>query len=303
MRPNRLPPLAAAALAAVFAAPGPVADGSDPKASPPAEAPLPPADAVFSAARAKLDGYATVRATLAETVAFGPAAFTAAGSFLRGEGGRVRLELTADAAGGNAAILQVGDGEVLHTQYAVGGTVKATRRNVRTLRRAAARLPDPGLAADLGLGGLSGLLASLQTGMKWRSPRRQTVRGRDFVVLDGRWTKRSRRRLYARYGADLPHFVPDGAKLYLDADRLFPHRFLYWAKDKTVEAGRRTLMTVDLSEVRVNGPAPAESFLYTLPADADEDDVTEIAVERLAEPAKPDDEDDDDDAGEPGDDA
>ena len=287
-----LAPLAFAAFAAAF---GPgfarAGDGSPAKPGAPAE-PEPTAEQILAAARGKLDGYRTVRATLTQRVNFGTAKFAAAGTFLSAGGGRVRLTLDADAAGDHAQILQVCDGEVLHTQYRIGETTRATRRNVRTVRQAAAGLPDPNLAADLGLGGLSGLLASLQTGMKWRAPARQRVGGREFLVLDGRWNRRSRQGLKDRYGADLPDFVPIGVKLYLDADRLFPHRFHYWRKGETETAGRVTLLSLDLSEVSVNGPVPPDAFAYALPEDADEDDVTLIALDRLA-PA--DDEDDSDD--------
>ena len=252
------------------------ADGSGAK---PAD--LPPAPRVLAAARARLEGAVTVSATLSQTVSLGPADYRAAGALAAARGGRVRVELTAPDG---PDLLQVCDGEVLHTQYILDGEVAVTRRNVRAIRDAAAATAKPDLAASLALGGLSGLLATLETGMKWRKVSRQQVDGAPFLVLDGRWTPASRRDLNVRFGGDLPDFLPDGAKVYLDADRLVPRRVLYWRKDETVPEGRRTLMTLDLTDVRLDAPLPPETFIYALPpdADADEDDVTAKAVARLA---------------------
>ena len=199
------------------------------------------------------------------------------------------------------SLLQVCDGEVLHTQYTLGEEVAVTRRNVRAVREAAVTTADPPLAGALALGGVPGLLATLETNMKWRPAVRRQVDGAEFVVLDGRWTRDGRRGLNARYGGSPPPFMPDGAKVYLDAARLAPRRVLYWAKDETVPGGRRTVMSLDFTDVRLGAPLAPDLFTYALPADAEEDDVTAKAVARLA--ALGNDEDaeaqDDDDNGAP----
>ena len=269
--------------------PNPAAAGNPPAAANPAAAdarvPLPPATRVLAAARKRLDLAESLTADLSQTVALGPATYSAAGTFAAARGGRVRLELTSETG---PDLLQVCDGELLHTQYALPGgdgepdAVSVTRRNVLAVREAAAATADPDLAGALALGGLSGVLATLETGMKWRKAVRQTVDGTAFLALDGRWTPDSRRALNRRYGGDVPEFLPDGAKVYLAADTLLPRRILYWRKDETLPAGRRTLMSLDFARVRLDAPLPAELFTYALPADADEDDVTGKAVARLA---------------------
>ena len=283
-RPLRLLalPLLCGALAA--AAPAPPADGSPAKdaaarTARPAPPPLPPAPRVLAAARARLDGYETISATLSQTVAVGPARYAAAGTLAADRSGRVRVELTSDDG---PDLLQICDGELLHTQYTLGDTVSVTRRNVRAVRDAAAGTTNPPLAAALGLGGLSGVLGTLEADMKWRPARRDVVNGADFIVLDGRWTSASRKSLNVRFGGNVPAFVPDGAKVYLTADRLLPRRIVYWAKGETDDAPRRTLMTLDVADVRIDEPLPPDLFTYALPADADEDDVTAKAVARLA---------------------
>ena len=283
------------AAAAAQGPPAPAADGSG--ANPAAEAPepaappLPSAPRVLAAARRALDLADTVSATLSQRVALGPAAYAAAGTFASARGGRVRLELTANDGGGGPDLLQVCDADILHTQYVVDGAVAVTRRNVRAVREAAADTSNPPLAESLALGGLAGLLATLESGMRWKPVKRRTVRGADLLVLDGRWTRGARRGLKARYGGSLPEFTPDGAKVYLAADSLVPRRVLYWRKDGSVKGGRRTLMALDFENVRLNAPLPPDLFTYAAPADADEDDVTAKAVARLTDLGK-------DDAGE-----
>ena len=285
--------------AAIFApVPGWAADGSD--ANPPADraaepADLPPAARVLAAARSRLDGAATISATLVQTVSLGPAVYRATGSFAAADG-RSRVELT---SADGPSLLQVCDGEVLRTQYTLGGETAVTRRNVRAVREAAADAPNPPLAGALALGGLSGLLATLEMSMKWRPAVRQEIDGAGFVVLDGRWTRASRRDLNARFGGSVPAFLPDGAKVYLDAARLVPRRVLYWVKDDTTPEGRRTLMSLDFTDVRLGAPLPPDLFAYAPPPDADEDDVTAKAVARLAALGEGDGADDDADDGNP----
>ena len=261
--------------------PKPSAANSAPEAVTPGAA-APSAGRLLDEARGRLAAYRTVSATLKQTAGVDGRRFLSAGRLRLAAGGRVWFELNPVPAGSGSkeevvgpALLQVCDGTVMHTQYAIGDRLAVTRRNVRTVREAAAQHPAGAtLAADLSSGGLAGVLASLRTSLIWEQPRTETVADRPFRVLTGRWTASSR----AAVDEQPSKLKPDGVTVYLDADRLFPHRIRYWTQE---EGGPRVpALTLDLSEIRVNGPLPADAFVFVLPDGVEVDDLTDRAVQR-----------------------
>ena len=294
--PHRLPAAAVLlfytpALAGPPAAPG--ANASPPNPAPQyAAAEHRTAGALLDEARARLGRYRTVSAMLRQTARVGTHRFASRGAFLRTADGRVRLELNpvpADEATGEApvgpSVLQVCDGAVMHTRVTIGDRVAVTRRNVRTVREAAAaRGPGATLAADLASGGLNGLLASLRAAADWDEPRAKSVGGRRFVELTGRWNAANRAAIDA---ADTP-LKPDGVTVFLDAERLFPHRVRYWTRAGGPAGNARTpVLTLDLSDVTVNGPVPPDAFAFVLPDGVEVDDLTDRAAARAAAAALP----------------
>ena len=287
-------------LAAAAPAAGPPAPASPPNGSPaaPVVADLnaPTAAGLLDSARDRLARYRTVRATLKQRAELGGERFELSGALLLADRGRVRLDLAAadpapepggieeeTPAATGLALSQVCDGEVLHTSYRVAGRTAVTRRNVRTVREAAAgAAPDAArLATDLSCGGLAGLLASLRGAVEWEPPRVETVAGRRFAVLSGPWTAEARAAADERAAG----LTPDGVTVLLDADRLFPHRFQYWTL--TPSGARAAVMTLDLSEVTVNEPVAAGSFVFALPEGVEVEDLTAAAVARVRAAATP----------------
>ena len=267
------PPTAPAAnRSAANSAPGGAAPG----------AAAPSAGRLLDEARGRLAAYRTVSATLKQTAGVDGHRFVSGGRLHLAAGGRTRFELNPAATGPGSkrgargpALLQVCDGTVMHTRYAIGDRVAVTRRNVRTVRAAAAGRPGgASLAADLSSGGLAGVLASLRTSLIWEQPHTEIVADRPFRVLTGRWTAASR----AAVDAQPSKLKPDGVTVYLDADRLFPHRIRYWTQEKG--GPRVPALTLDLSEIRVNGPLPADAFKFVLPDGVEVDDLTDRAVQR-----------------------
>ena len=277
--------------ALLFYAPA-LADAQNPAAAnpspanpeaPPAAAAAAPQDAARSAgrtldeARVRINRLRTAAADLRMTAVVDGHRFVTEGRLLLASGGRVRLELnpTAEQEGVGPALLQVNNGIVMNTRYAVGDRVAVTRRNVRTVREAAAERPSgAGLAGDLASGGLAGALASLRTAMRWEEPETATISDRSYVVLTGRWTADAREALDVRPDA----LKPDGVTVHLDAERLFPQRIRYW----TQEPGgpRVPTLTLTISEVVLNGALPADAFDFPLTDGIEVDDQTERAVTR-----------------------
>ena len=263
---------------------------------------------MLAEAARRLSSAPSVRAKLTQRVTLGPAPFAARGALLEASGGRVRLALAfafPDAAPGEppARLLQVSDGAVLHTEYALGGPagpVHVTRRNLRALREGRAA-PDGGSAAGpavlpLAAGGLTGLLATLRNDVAWAAPTRFTeADGTDTILLSGPWTPAAAQAVAARYKdkktAPAPDRVPGGAGLELSADTLFPRRLTYWHEgsggDGGEPGGRETVFALSFSHVEAGVPVPAGAFAYTPPDGAAEVDVTADAARRLRATADP----------------
>jgi len=228
-------------------------------------------------ARTRLNRLRTVSASLRQTAVVEGHRFVNEGRLLLASGGRVRIELNPapEQEGVGPALLQVSDGTVMHTRFAVGDRVAVTRRNVRTVREEAAKRPSgASLAGDLASGGLSGALASLRTQMRWEEPEKETVGDRPFVVLTGRWTATAQKTLDLRED----RLKPNGVTVHLDAERLFPHRIRYWTQ--TPGGPRVPALTLTVTDVTLNGSLPADAFTFRLPDGVEVDDQTERAVAR-----------------------
>ena len=291
-------------------APAPAESSTAPKESAPAPAdavtPAPPdtpdAKTLLRQSRERVRSFRTLRASISETAAFGPRRFEASGTYLQGEGRKLRLELDVTIAGATGHLLQVCDGDVLYTLYDTGGTapaepaagtrgktagpVRVTRRDVNQIFAAIAKRGSEAqtrLVGELGLGGVSALLAAVERSMTFEPPQMTTLGGRTFYVLDGVWNADIREGMAAQLGgADrpLPAHIPDAVRVYLDTDQLFPHRLRYL---KTTAPGEppQPLLTMDFRDVVANAAVEPREFTLTIPPDAVLEDVTNKYVQML----------------------
>ncbi len=244
---------------------------------------------ILDESRLRLRRLRSLSARLTQEAVVGGHKFTGEGRLLIASGGRVRIELDppADQRAISPSLLQISNGSVLHTRYALGERIAVTRRDLRSVRaEAAARPSGAALAGDLASGGLAGSLASLRTAMRWEEPAVEIVADRSVVVLTGRWTPGARTVIAERENA----LKPDGVTVFLDADTLFPVRFRYWTQ---IERGPRVpLLTLDFADVTVGGQIAATEFNFTLPDGLEVEDQTEPAVVRartagLPKPVRP----------------
>lgn len=197
---------------------------------------------------------------------------------------RTRLSYTVKlSSGASGSLLEVCDGERLWSVTDVPKLKRVTRRDVRQILAAAEQArsrPDRALAADLALGGLPALLASLQHSMDFDAMKEDTSQGRTFTLIQGRWKPEWRKKLG---GEQLPPHVPDLVRVYFAADNQFPERFLYLkkAEDKNYY---RPLVDLQFRKVVLDAPLDEKLFEFTPPENVEPEDVTRQYLDQLFPP-------------------
>jgi hypothetical protein len=172
---------------------------------------------------------ATYHADIDEEVHIGGRSFTAKGEYWKGSGRRFRLELNMVIGEGKDAVkarlLQVCDGEVLMTEQVMGKKKRYTRRNVKQILAAAAtaaQVPSNKLVSEFGLGGIGGLIASLQQSMVFDTSRSIPTKDKPAIQIEGGWNNN-----YATHWVNwarqtglqrLPAHVPDRVRVLVDSD-------------------------------------------------------------------------------------
>lgn len=245
----------------------------------------------LESARDRLISYRSVQAQMIESVDLGPRRFRMEGSYLQGTDLKLRLEYDLQVGNTAAHLLEVCDGQILWTHQKIGEEERVTRRNVRQILSAASsagKTPQNLLTAELGLGGLPGLLAGIQKSVQLEKQWEQDVNDQAFVVIEGVWKKSFRAKFLgpdADQKTPLPAFVPDQVRIYFEQDSLFPRRILYL---KLEESGtRRPMVTLDFVDVKWDVQLADDAFNYTPPEKVARQDVTQAYINRF-NPPKPD---------------
>jgi outer membrane lipoprotein-sorting protein len=240
----------------------------------------------------KLNGYRFIDAKLDQSIRVGDRQFRMSGRYLKGADLKLRLEYDVQVGGTSGKLIEVCDGQLLWTHTDVGGQQRVTRRNVQQIISAASQAGFSSqnvLTAELGLGGLQGLLASLQKSIQFDAQWEQDASDRVFVVIEGAWKRSFRERfLGANAPADrpLPPAVPDQVRLYFEQDSLFPRRIVYLKKEG--DDRRLPMVTIDFTEV--TWPESLDDALFTFkpPATVAPEDITKAYVNQFQpEPVKP----------------
>lgn len=236
----------------------------------------------------KLNGYRFIDAKLDQTVRVGDRRFRMAGRYLKGADLKLRLEYEVQVGGTSGKLVEVCDGQLLWTHTEVGGQQRVTRRNVQQIISAASQAGFTSqnvLTAELGLGGLQGLLASLQKSIQFDAQWEQDASDRTFVVIEGAW-KRSFRDKFLGPGvpADrpMPPAVPDQVRLYFEQDSLFPRRIVYLKKED--DERRLPMVTIDFTEVTWPESLDEALFTFKPPATVAPEDVTQAYVNQFKPP-------------------
>ena len=242
---------------------------------------------VLEQARKRMVDHASIKANIVESVAIGRRKFKVTGSYLQGSGLKLRLDFTAQVGNSSGTLLEVCDGEVLWTRHKIVKDQQITRRNVRDILNAVANSPnlrEDMLVAELSLGGLPGLLASVQRTWEFSKITEESIGDKKFTVIEGGWKKKYHDAL-PKVNEDgvLPDYIPDRLRLYFDNEFNFPHRILY-LKRPFQKKFYRPMVTIDFTEIVLNDPVSEDDFYFLPPDEVTPIDITKQFVERLSRP-------------------
>ncbi|MSR56597.1 MAG: hypothetical protein EXS05_02855 [Planctomycetaceae bacterium] len=252
-------------------------------------------------AREKLLKYASIQAEIVETVTIGDRSYKAEGRYLQTglqppDDWRMRLELTLKVGDSTGTLLEVCDGDVLWTSTLINTGRKSglaeqnvSRRNVTQILNAARKLSkstESDLIANMGLGGLPGLLASIERDMKFTSVKEETLRDRPMLVIQGTWSDKFLEQIKnpqqqkAASPLLLP-FFPESVRIYIDRETGFPHRIVY-RKSIPGRDVQRDMLILDYLEVAINQPIDGSEFAYEPPSGVQAEDITNLFLDQLA---------------------
>ena len=241
-------------------------------------------------ARRRLTAYRTVKAAIKETVRLTPREFQMNGTYLQGTDLKLRLEYKLQVGGTKAALTEVCDGQILWTWHRIGAEQRVTRRNVRqilSVRESAGRTPRNTLIAELGLGGLPGLLASIERNVALAEQWETTYGDRTLVVVEGTWKDAFRQRVAPNLPTDqpLPQWVPDRIRIYFEDDSLFPRRIQYLKKNAL--QAHQTMVALDFETVELNSEVDPAAFNFVPPEKVVPEDVTQAYIQEFTKDKKP----------------
>lgn len=238
-------------------------------------------------ARERLLTYKSIQAKLTETVAMGERRFRMSGTYVQGTELKIRLEYDVQVGGTAGRLLEVCDGRRLWTHQTIGTEQRVTSRDVRQILDAAAQqgsTQDDLLTAELGLGGIGGLLASVQNAVQFDKQWEQDFDGVPFVVIDGTWNDSQRAKFLgpnSKPDQPLPIVVPDQIRVYFQKDVMFPRRFMY-LKRTPDNRSLRPMVTIDFTDIHWNEDVAESQFKFTPPDNVERQDVTEAYLKHFA---------------------
>ena len=271
-------------------------------------------------ARHRIHGYRSVKANLIETVVIGGRKFRANGTYLQGRDLQLKMSMNMRLGEGGrfrASVLQVCDGQVLWTSHSTGREIvtsrdgkgaenkssikrRITRRDVRQILREAElhnQQHQCRLFAELGMGGISELLGSLEHTMAFGKVRNQKIDGKPFLVVQGRWNldvlknfldeqelEKLRTNGDARQLPRLPEHMPDMVRLYFDRDSLFPRRILYLKRPPKANS-LRPMLSLNFVDVVLNAPVDENEFNFVPPDKVFPVDVTPKYIQQIRDAA------------------
>ena len=245
------------------------------------------ATAFVSQVHAELKKHPSVKADIEHTVSIGAQQFRATGRYLT-SGSKLRVEyIVKPDQGADGSLIEVCDGKELWSQMILGGTKRVTHRDVQQIKAAAAtaaakNVSDAELIAELGLGGLSGLLASLERSMTFDAMKQDEVEGHSRTIVQGQWKNNVVSRWKRKPDDPLPPFVPDMVRIVVDSNTLFPERIVYLKKQTEKDKkGYRALVSFEFKNVELDAAIDEQEFTFVPLDDVVPEDVTRQFLDRI----------------------
>lgn len=255
-------------------------------------------------ARSKLFRHKSVQAEITQVVSLGDVRFEATGKYLSGEDFRSRLEYSLNLGQLEATFLEVSDGQILHTRRQITDaavdskkstppTIELSRRDLnKILRETQLHLdqPDAVRAAEIGIGGLPAILASLERTMIFEAVRDEVQDGQPVWVVQGSWNPEEENRLVGGLGGlatQIQQFLPDRVHVVFNKETYFPQKFQYLKRISEERNTFRPLLTVSFSNAVFDESIPAQRFSYIPPPGMEERDETAMFIDAIQAASKP----------------
>ncbi len=253
--------------------------------------------------RTRLFDFQSVQADMTQRVALGDFHFQASGKYFAVEGFKSRIEYSVKLGEMEGDFLEVCDGQILHTRRQIRTKpsatktptppqVELTRRDIQKIIREIqlyADKPEAYRAAEMGIGGLPAVLASLERTMIFDAIREEEEEGEPVLVVQGVWNPNEQNRILTGLGglsSQIQEFLPDRVRISFSKATLFPRKFQYLKKLTEEETSYRPILTVSFTNVILNEPIPAQRFSYIPPPGMEERDETAIFIEAIQKSAK-----------------
>ena len=257
-----------------------------------------------------LKSHPSVRADIEQTVTIGSQPFRATGRYLT-SGSKLRLEyLIKPNEGADGSLIEVCDGKQLWSQVTLNGVKRVTHRDVEQIKAAVAstkNISDAVVTAELGLGGLTALLASLERTMIFEAMKAGTGEGQTQTVIQGQWKADVSSRWRRRPEDPLPAYIPDLVRVVVDSRTLFPERIIYLkkqtekekaeqapaTKDKSAKdapakdsptktkKGYRAIVSLTFQNVQIDASIDEQEFTFVPPEDVVPEDITRQYLDRI----------------------
>jgi hypothetical protein len=257
------------------------------KAPPNPPAPSETAKKLFQEAREKL-GTHMYKARIVQKLYVPNRTLEAFGEIIRGQKFRMRLEFEIKSGATVGHLLQVCTGDKLWSERRVNDVPRLMVQDVKEILNKAGEARENLVVAELGLGGITALLASIERTMSFGDPQSVEIDGEQLVRVDGVWNEAFLNRMKAnpQLTKGLPDYIPDGARVYFDSQN-FPRRIQYLKKEPKHEA-MRPVASMDFLDVVWLSEADVKPslFEYEPPEKVYPEDVTKSYVDQLqARPA------------------
>ena len=251
------------------------------------------ADQLLSEARSQLLNRQSLQADMQQQIILGERRLEAAGTYLSGPFPKLRLEYKIRVGSMQGALTEICDGTILHTEKAIGKVgakdpdVVYTRRDVQKILAAtenSLNLPVASLGAEMGIGGLPAILASIDRCMIGQRVTDEEFEGQKCRVYYGRWDPVILQKYQAGLGenakeilANLVPFFPDSVRVHFAADTLLPVKITYLKNEQNetgAVTGERAIMFLAFRNMKMDQPVLPTAFKFVLPTGREEVDTT-----------------------------
>lgn len=255
-------------------------------------------------ARDRLFNHQTVSADMEQLVSLGAYKFASSGKYFSGSGFKSRLEYEVKLAQMQGRFLEVCDGQILHTRRQIGKVsnnplstevpkIELSRRDIQKILKETRQnldKPEALQAAEIGIGGLPAVLASLESAMTFDAIRPEAIEGQDYLVVQARWKNEERTELMTGLGpmaSQIGGFIPDLVRIYFVKETLFPAKILYLKTASEVRQTYRPMVTIEFTNIKIDEPLPQNTFVYVAPPGVEERDETGIYLQMIQQINQP----------------